>query len=406
MDNNELERILGEVFDITDDTASAGEKNKVPSSLTTENTENRILIDPDPEKNNSSNGITMKDFAEKDETNDDGVDDKMKNEVDFSKVNDFLESLDNLTPDQVAADAAGEKKKKSRIASFGIVRILIILLCFGVFGYCAYQLVDIGINYKLSDDLYDDIADKYREAMRATDEGGERVLRLPAVGIDKPMKNYADVLATGAEIYVSPEHDIEHVVTMRFQRFLVYLEDLRQENPDTYGYIDIAGTKISYPVVQGTDNEYYLRHAFNGSYLKAGAVFADHRNSRWIECNRNTVFYGHNLQNGSMFHQLEEYLNEDFFMSTPVEVSTYDGIYTFEVFSVYRTKMDYQYFETDFSSDEEFLEFCKEAEKNSLFHKEGITFEADDKLLTLSTCITGDSSGRYAIHAKLVKVET
>lgn len=330
-----------------------------------------------------------------------------RTECEENVVNAFLDSLDNMTPaDALSGGEEKKKKKKSGIALTGLARFLLVAFCIGIFAYCAYQLVDIAIGYKKADDLYNDLAQGFRDAVSESAASHTRVARLAAVSGDKPMKNYASVLATGADIYETPDQPVERITSMRFQKLLVYLESLKQQNPDTFGYIDIKGTKISYPVVQSDDNEYYLRHGFNGSYLKAGAIYADYRNDRVVEKNRNIVLYGHNMQNGAMFNNLESFLDKDFFMNTDLELSTFTGIYTFRVFSIYRTRKDYFYYDTQFDDDEEFMEFCTQAEQDSLFHKEGITFSPDDILLTLSTCITGDESGRYAIHAKLIKVET
>ena len=121
----------------------------------------------------------------------------------------------------------------------------------------------------------------------------------------------------------------------------------------------------------------------------------------------NTFIYGHNMLNGSMFCDATKFLDESFFMNpaNDIEITTFDGHYTFRVFSAYTTNKYDNYFKTYFPTNDSYLEFLTEREAKSHFHKEGVTFSPDDVIITLSTCILGDDDGRYAIHAKLIKVE-
>jgi sortase B len=218
------------------------------------------------------------------------------------------------------------------------------------------------------------------------------------------MQNYADIKENGV---IAPPHvePMAPITSLKFQRVRVYLESLRQKNSDLIGYITIKGTVISYPVVQTTNNDYYLDHGFEHQVLNAGTIFADCTNHPKVTENRNLVLYGHNFKNGAMFHQLDNFLQEEFFMKTTVELATFDGIYTFEVFAVYKSHVKNRYYATTFPSDEAFVDFCYDAKAKSLYHKEGIEFDADDTILTLSTCVNGESKYRYAIQAKLVNIE-
>lgn len=318
----------------------------------------------------------------------------------------FLYSLNHLTPEQVVADTDGEKKKKGGLSDriFNSARFVVIAACAVVFVYCLVQLVSIVADYRTADELYGEIAEGYQNAMHEVP--GNSVGRLTGSLRDTPLKNYAEVLVSGVTIYTPPSGNVERVSSLRFQRILVYLEDLRQKNPDTFGYINIDNSQISYPVMQSVNNEYYLTHSFTGTNLKAGAIFADYRNNAQVESNQNLVIYGHNMTNGAMFNGLVDYyLDENFYRTRDIEISTFDGIYTFMVFSVYQTTKEDQYFVTNFYGTDAFVDFCEAVEAKSVYHRDGISFSQDDVLLTLSTCITGNMDGRYAIHAKLVKVE-
>lgn len=184
---------------------------------------------------------------------------------------------------------------------------------------------------------------------------------------------------------------------------------LKAAYPDVYGYIHIDGTRISFPVVKGEDNEYYLKRAYNGQYMICGAIFADCESADKFEDNRNTVLYGHNMLDGNMFNNVMLFLEEDVFNSKLIEIYTTDGIYTYEPFAIAKTTYDQPYCRMEFDCDEDFIAFCEEMQSGSLYNK-GMTFTGEDKIITLSTCTPSTDVeyyhvGRYALHAKLIKVE-
>jgi len=181
------------------------------------------------------------------------------------------------------------------------------------------------------------------------------------------------------------------------------LSALREINPDIYAWIFVEGTDIDYPVVRGDDNSHYLNHAYNGAYSPLGAIFADYRCPDGIGENVNTVFYGHNLLTGGsdMFHDVEMFLEKEFFDSALIYVYTFDGIYVYQPFAIYQARYDYNYFEVNFDCAEEFLVFAARMKENSRIENDTI-FEAGDSILTLSTCTNIEYFTRYVLHAKLI----
>lgn len=91
---------------------------------------------------------------------------------------------------------------------------------------------------------------------------------------------------------------------------------LKAENPDLVAWVQIPDTNIDYPVVQGTDNEYYLHHSFDGADLAVGCPFLDYENQGDLSDNNNFI-YGHNMRNGSMFHDLASFTDSGFFDGHP-----------------------------------------------------------------------------------------
>lgn len=319
--------------------------------------------------------------------------------------NSFVCSLNSLTVDDVDPTRHSTKNEK-KFSVTALFRFITIILCVSVLIYCIFELTKIFDSYRRGEDLYSEMENSFWAIVNGYTGGG--VLGMSIAASDTPMASYSEVLQNGPPEYTPSLPSGNDVFTNpMFQKVLTFIQTCRDENPDTYGHILIPNTKINFPMVRRDDNDYYLKHDFKGNINAVGAIFIDCRNSIHVEENRNIVIYGHNMLNGTMFHGVESYLDEAFFMdnANDIVITTFDGMYTFRVFSAYPTDAYDKYFRTHFSSDFDFIEFCNEREEKSLYHRNDITFEPDDVLITLSTCILGQEDGRYAIHAKLIKIE-
>ncbi len=314
----------------------------------------------------------------------------------------FEKSLIELTPD----DIAPPMKTSGGISAYGLVRILLIFLCLSVFAYCVYLFVNNMREYNRADDIYLALSDEFFDLERndkAMVDDNVSKMKLPQKSVAIPIFAEAIKLDDSEINKLYSEGNSEY--NMEFERMRSKLEALHTQNSDIVGFMYAEGTKISYPVTRYTDNEFYLDHSFDKKTLKSGTIFMDYRNLRSIGKNKNIVIYGHNMSNGSMLGDVTKfYKNESFFRNTPIIFYAFDGIYTFEVFSVYRTTADYQYFKTEFNSKEEFLNFAAEMKGNSIYEKD-VTFSEDDIILTLSTCTNTTQLGRYALHAKLTRID-
>lgn len=193
--------------------------------------------------------------------------------------------------------------------------------------------------------------------------------------------------------------------TEKQQNLVNKLHRLKQINGDTAGWITINGTVVNYPVVWTKVQNYYLRHDFYGKPLASGTIFIDERNSRKLSENRNTVIYGHNMSDGSMFASLHDFTSGTVFHRATIEIATEDGIYVYKPFSAHESDAYDNYFETDFESDEEFITFCEQMSFLSPYQT-NTKFDKNSRILTLSTCKNeaGSRDRRYAVHAILVKV--
>lgn len=313
----------------------------------------------------------------------------------------FDRSLLELTQDDLGAAV----KKKKSFSLYEFVRIFLIVVCLAVFVYCIALLIGGELQYRKADDIYDALSNEFFDVAENSDAviyDGVKQMQLSAPSVAIPIFSEALKL-DDSELgrFYSEGGDSN----MEFERMKSKLDDLKARNEDIVGFINAEGTRISYPVTQYSDNNYYLDHSFDKKTLKSGTIFMDYRNSRSISENRNIVIYGHNMNNGSMLGDVVKfYKNEDIFDNTDIVLYSFDGIYTFEVFSVYKTTADYRYFETSFASDKEFIDFANEVKANSVYEKD-VSFKKDDIILTFSTCTNTNKDGRYALHARLVKID-
>lgn len=170
-----------------------------------------------------------------------------------------------------------------------------------------------------------------------------------------------------------------------------------QMNPDYVGWIKIEDTAIDYPIVRGTDNDFYLDHNFYREYDLLGAIFMDYRNIGMGE-DKHAVIYGHYSKHGQMFKDLDRYLSEDF-LTSHSEFTLSDSFTdrTYKIFSVHHSYADPTLIDLVFEGNE-FLDFTNSLIEQSLFPLE-TSVSAEDKILTLVTCNYTVDNGRLFIHA-------
>lgn len=181
------------------------------------------------------------------------------------------------------------------------------------------------------------------------------------------------------------------------------LISLQKLNKDMAGWLTIADTEIDYPILQSTDNDYYLHHNYKNEKARAGSIFKDYRNTNEF-LDKNTIIYGHNMKDGSMFADLRKYLDKDFFKAHPT-FSYESGLtnYKVEIFSVYETTTDFYYIETDFPGKQDFADYLEKVQQQSIY-KSNVKVSSKDRIITLSTCDTEKDyeKGRMVIQGKLV----
>ena len=203
--------------------------------------------------------------------------------------------------------------------------------------------------------------------------------------------------------------ETETVVEEQNEVIPVKFEELQAVNPDVYAWITVPGTDIDYPILQhASDNSYYLMHNIDGSYGYPGCIYTENMNSKDFTDN-NTVIYGHNMKNGSMFAQLHKYEDPDFFDANR-EVLIYlpDEVLHYTIFAAHIYDDRHLLYSFDFADPEvyqKYLDSIFSTRDMSANIDKDITVTTDDQIITLVTCIGSQPNNRLLVQAVLTDRE-
>ncbi len=180
-------------------------------------------------------------------------------------------------------------------------------------------------------------------------------------------------------------------------------------NDEVIGWITIDGMVIDYPVVRTENNEYYLNRDVEKKKSNYGAIFMDYRNAD-PNMQKHIILYGHNMKNGTMFHDLMNYKQSDFFSDHKTIRLIWDGVETkWEVFLAYIVMPDTIYhIHTMFADDQNFANVMNETIQYAKTVKPAnydasVTIRPSDQVLTLSTCTYEYDGSYFAVMARRVK---
>ena len=201
----------------------------------------------------------------------------------------------------------------------------------------------------------------------------------------------------------------ESKVTKESTKRMIQVKSLQQENSDVVGFLEIENTNISYPVVQGNDNEYYMTHNYKKEKSKNGAIFLD-KDYDWNIQSNNYLIYGHNLNNGTMFQELLKYADESYYKEhLTISFTTADEEGVYDIISVFRSKVYNTndnvfkyYFFINPKTEEEYNYYIKNIKDISLYNIEK-TAKYGTQLITLSTCSYHVKDGRFVVVGAKVK---
>ncbi|WP_311479783.1 class B sortase [uncultured Anaerococcus sp.] len=259
---------------------------------------------------------------------------------------------------------------KSKIMAFiRFVLILIILACIAILG-------KRGLDYwtNMKNNRYIEDLSKQAEA-------------------DVDSNDYANV----------PTEEIKDPLARLEKIHLTLLKKLKEQNSDVIAVLEIPGTGIKYPILQGPDNEFYLRKGLNKEYDIAGSIFMDVYNSPDIN-DDNSVIYGHHLEIDSMFTPLDQYRKQEFAeKNRTIYLTTEEGLREYLIFSAYGTPSSSDYRTLDFTYDGDKVPYFNKLRSNSEVKLDTRPFTDEDTIITLSTCQYDYEDQRLAIHAVRIK---
>ena len=280
-----------------------------------------------------------------------------------------------------------ETKKKKKI-TFGTIIMNIILLCaIGVFIYAAGSLVMIFLEYKQGTDEYKGLRQFVVEETAAlTGEESE----IEGVG----------ELASGNAPHESGETEEQKI--SKIPNLSVDFDGLQAINSDVLGWIRVlAISEIDYPLVKGADNEQYLHKTFEGKANDAGSIFVDTQASDDFS-DRNTVIYGHNMKNLSMFGNLKRFHDKTVYDENPyIVIYTKERDYLYEIFSCHVGVLGDEGIQIFFGTEEDYGNYLSYIFRRSEYDM-GVEVGVEDKIISLQTCADNDVAVFY-VYAKLVE---
>ena len=170
--------------------------------------------------------------------------------------------------------------------------------------------------------------------------------------------------------------------------------------PDAIGWLYLPDTNINYPLLQGEDNEFYLHHAYDGSYLSAGSVFLDCRCEPKF-MNPINVVYAHNMKNGSMFAEVIKFKDSAYFDSHRYGwLATADKVYRIDFFSV--SVADWH--DSIYDGSQPISDWMNRIQNLSAVYK-GISYDDSDHFISLSTCSSEFANARTVLTGKLAEMK-
>lgn len=236
--------------------------------------------------------------------------------------------------------------------------------------YSGYRVYDILREYRAGEDLY---------------SGAQQHILFPAA---------ESIMTAGKEAV--PENIPPEAAKPELLFPEVDFAGLLQVSEDVVGWVYIDGTNINYPIVQGEDNRYYVSALMDGTENKAGSIFMDYMNNADFS-DMHTILYGHNMKNGTMFHDIVNYQEQEFFEQHPVGlIMTPEKNYYFDVVSAYVASLADPSWQLEFVDDADALQWLQDSIVRSAVACD-IQPQPGDKIITLSTCTYEFEDARFIL---------
>jgi sortase B len=269
-----------------------------------------------------------------------------------------------------------EKAKRPIYKLFTTILVIALVVVLGVLGYS--QMVQ-------------------RKALQEYEDLAEEVNRIPSAsaGTSEASLTEGDTASTEETEVVEENTDPDWDIP---EKNLDWTK-LEQVNADIYAWIYIPGTKIDYPILQyAGDDSHYLHYNMNGTRGYPGCIYTEKQNQTDFT-DFDTVLYGHNMRNQSMFATLH------YFEDSPyVYIYTKERVLVYEIYTAYIADDAHILNTNDFSTEigrQQYLEQMKKYGTDNAKLREDISLTTDSHILTLSTCVSGQAKNRFLVQAVL-----
>lgn len=250
----------------------------------------------------------------------------------------------------------------------------------------AFMIFKTARDYKAASDEYDSLRQYASEEVNAT-ETAEKVSDIKPIELEEAEERKELKSNENREDF--PEMEVD-------------FKALREKNPDTVGWLYVGSCGISYPIVQGEDNDYYMNHTFEGTVNSSGAIIMDYRDDKYLK-DWNTFIYGHNMKNGSMFGSLKKLLKDETLYDSDPYIYIYlpGYIYRYKIFSYYKDEPDSKMYWTA-DTLQEYRQYIRDALSLSV-RDLGVETSEENNMVTLVTC-SGSGAGkmRFFVHGEFI----
>ena len=250
----------------------------------------------------------------------------------------------------------------------------------------AFMIFKTARDYKAASDEYDSLRQYASEEVSAT-ETAEKVSDIKPIELEEAEERKELKSNENREDF--PEMEVD-------------FKALREKNPDTVGWLYVGSCGISYPIVQGEDNDYYMNHTFEVTVNSSGSIIMDYRDDKYLK-DWNTFIYGHNMKNGSMFGSLKKLLKDETLYDSDPYIYVYlpGYIYRYKIFSYYKDKPDSKMYWTA-DTLQEYRQYIRDALSLSV-RDLGVETSEENNMVTLVTC-SGSGAGkmRFFVHGEFI----
>lgn len=309
-----------------------------------------------------------------------------------------LDDIDNMDIEEISIDSSVAKKKlgTGEIVRRCVLAVSLVAMVISI-GVLLNQYIQYRENQKLEEDLNSLIITEPPSTTKPDKTDNEPVKEETTT---KPLTVEEQWAQLKAE---NPDVVFPAGIQLKYAKFYAI-------NQDFVGYLTIDELGVGLPVVQSEEANYYLRRNIYKKSSKYGCPYVPTSNDM-VNLDRNTVIYGHNMSDGSIFAPLNKYKTLSGYKSAPViQFDTVYGTYKWKVIAAFITNASeeddngyiFPYTFTKLKSDSEFMKYIEQLKERSLYDT-GVDVISSDKILTLSTCTYDFDDARFVVVARLVR---